>query len=445
MRSMLYYFFALFGAAIVLLAGNPRHEINRWAFWFLAFAAIGGLTDFLRESGWDAAAQAVQFANLAVTPYAVAVFALVYSELVADPARKRLWKWLLLLPPAATLAASACGPAFRIDYGWLLAWAAPYYTGACVLLAAALLKENDRVKRRNRLIITVMMVPTLLAVLFLIYVAKLVKPDFDFFRYVSPFFIYSFAVAILSLFVYGVLGIKLRVERDPMDSAMQAASSGTHLLSHSIKNEIGKIAISAENIRRSLTRQDEAAREHLELIASASEHLLAMAERMHSRTKRIELKPEPCRPDKLAEEAVQRNRERAERLGIELICAFAARPTLLCDPVHLTEMLENLLSNAIEALPDGGTVVLRLERGRSGVSLSVEDNGIGIPQDRIGRVFEPFYSTKSGRSNFGLGLSYVYNVMRQCKGSVELTSRVNEGTRVTLHFPSSAVVKSKGA
>ncbi|MBN2980173.1 sensor histidine kinase [Cohnella algarum] len=438
---MLLYFFALTGAAIVLLAGNPRGEVNRWAAAFLALAAIGGLTDVLRDAGWTQAARAVQYANLVLTPYAVAVFALVYSLPAASPARIRLWKWLLLIPPASMLGTTlAFGQG--IDYGWLLAWAAPCYAGACFLLVAALLKENNRVKRRNRLMTTLIMVPSLLAVLFLIYAAKLIAPDFDFFRYVSLFFVYSFAVAALSLFVYGVLGIKLRVERDPMESAMQAASSGTHLLAHSIKNEIGKIAIGAENAKRSLSGADEAAREHLALIESASAHLLAMAERVHGRTKRIELRPEPCRLDLLAEAAAARNRERADRNRIDLVCDFSVRPTLLCDPLHVAEALENVLSNAIEALPGGGTIVIGLAQNRNGVSLSVEDNGIGIPKDLLGRVFEPFYSSKSRDGNFGLGLSYAYNVMRDSKGSVELSSRVNEGTRVTMHFPASAVLNS---
>jgi len=310
------------------------------------------------------------------------------------------------------------------------------------LLVAALVKEPDRAKRRNRFITTLIMVPTLLGVLFFIYVGKLMTPDFDFFHYVSLFFLYSFAVALLCIFVYGVLGIKLRIERDPLEHAMEAASSGTHLLNHAIKNEIGKIAISAENLKRSDIGRDASSQQFLRMIADSSEHLLAMADRLHDRTKRIALHPRPCRIDRLAEETIESCRSRLEGRRIAVRTSFVVRPTLLCDPVHLREAIGNVLSNAIEALPEtGGRIGVSIERiRRGGVSLAVDDNGAGIPSERLGRVFDPFYSTKNGRNNFGLGLSYVYNVMRESGGSVELFSKEGEGTRVVLHFPRAAIV-----
>ena len=59
-------------------------------------------------------------------------------------------------------------------------------------------------------------------------------------------------VATICTFVYGVLGVRLRFERDPLDRTMQAVSSGTSMLNHTIKNEIGKIALSTENVKRML-------------------------------------------------------------------------------------------------------------------------------------------------------------------------------------------------
>lgn len=442
---MLFYTIALLLAAAVLLAGNPAREANRWAAVFLFFAAIGGLSDSLGEAGWASLERTVRLVNLVVTPYAVAVFAIVYSELVPRRGVLRLAKGLLLLPPALSAAFACAAPDWQPDGGWLLAWAAPYYAGSCALLVAGALREMNRAKRRSKLVTTLIMAPSLLAVLLFIYTARLFDPEFDYFRYVGLFFLYSFAVAILSLFVYGVLGLKLRVERDPMDRAMEAASSGMQLLGHSIKNEIGKIAISAANVERSLPENaGSEAGEHLARIARASDHLLAMAERMYGRTKRIELRPEPCRLDRLAEAAADRERERLVRQGIDVRFAFAARPALIADPVHLAEAIGNLLANAIEAMPNGGVMELAIERSRRGVSLSVRDDGPGIPADRVHRVFEPFYSTKKGGVNFGLGLSYVYNVMRASRGSVELDSKAGEGTRVTLHFPASAILESRG-
>ncbi|MBB6734078.1 sensor histidine kinase [Cohnella zeiphila] len=439
---MLTYTIALLLAAAVLLAAGPGREANRWAAVFLFFAAIGGLADRFGEAGWTSLENIVRLVNLIATPYAVAVFAILYAELpLSRPGRLRLWEALLLLPPAASAAFALAAPGMRVDDGWLLVWAAPYYAGSCALLAAGVVREPNRAKRRSKLVTALIMIPSLLAVLLFIYIIKPVDPSFDYFRYVSLFFLYSFAAGILFLFVYGVLGLKLRVERDPMERAMESAGFGMQLLSHSIKNEIGKIAISAENVKRSLHPDGGSdADEQLERITRSSGHLLAMAERIHGRTKRIDLRPEPCRLDRLAEEAADRLRERLERQHVAVRFAFASTPTLLADPVHLGEAIGNLLANAVEAMPNGGTIEVAVRRDRRGAALSVHDDGMGIPPDRVGRVFEPFYSTKQGAGNFGLGLSYVYNVMRASRGSVELTSRAGEGTRATLYFPISVIL-----
>ncbi|QNK58708.1 HAMP domain-containing sensor histidine kinase [Paenibacillus sp. PAMC21692] len=444
---MLYYFFALLAAAIVLLVNDIRNAANRWAAFFLVFAAIGGLADTAADMGWSIAARGIELLNLTVTPYGVLMFAMTYSGL---PNRRRkpysLLRWLLLLPVFAMLAAGLAMPGLPIRYGWLLLWSGPYYVISCILLVLALWREKDTRKRRQRLVTTLLFVPTLLAVLMFIYVARTFAPDFPFFGYVAAFISYSLAAGLLLAFAYGVLGVRLRFERDPLESAMKAASSGTNLLNHTIKNEIGKIAISADNARRSLPPGvDEEVQQHLAIIERSSEHMRAMVERLHGRTKAIELREEPVRLDLLASSVTEDYSERAERAQVivEIHCRCA--PTVVCDPVHVREALGNLLANAIEASPSpGGRVEVALNASKRNVTLSVGDNGPGMTRSQTARAFEPFYSTKNGSNNYGLGLSYVYNVMHAHGGSAELSGKESGGVTASLVFPRKKVLRQNG-
>lgn len=123
---------------------------------------------------------------------------------------------------------------------------------------------------------------------------------------------------------------------------------------------------------------------------------------------------------------------------------------ILGSPVHLSKTVMNLVSNAAEALPEGGEVVLSTRncyidtpvRGYDKVDegeycvLEITDNGIGIGADDLERIFEPFYTKKvMGRSGTGLGMAVVWGTVKDHKGYVDIDSSPGRGTTVTLYFP----------
>jgi PAS domain S-box-containing protein len=123
---------------------------------------------------------------------------------------------------------------------------------------------------------------------------------------------------------------------------------------------------------------------------------------------------------------------------------------LVGSPVHLSKTIMNLVTNAAEAMPDGGTVVLRtenrhLKHERIGdgepvfgdfVCLTVSDSGIGIPSDEMERIFEPFYTKKAmGRSGTGLGMAVVWGTVKDHRGHIDVRSGAGQGTDITLYFP----------
>jgi CheY-like chemotaxis protein len=118
---------------------------------------------------------------------------------------------------------------------------------------------------------------------------------------------------------------------------------------------------------------------------------------------------------------------------------------------HLSKVLMNLVSNAAEAMPNGGRILISTENrdmgGREGrheeiiegsyAVLSVADTGIGIPAEDLERIFEPFYSKKKmGRSGTGLGMAVVWGSVKDHNGHIDLESIEGKGTKFTLYFPS---------
>ena len=119
-------------------------------------------------------------------------------------------------------------------------------------------------------------------------------------------------------------------------------------------------------------------------------------------------------------------------------------------PQDLTKTLMNLITNAAEAMPEGGPITIRtmvkemtesmqayewVDAGTY-VVLSVSDKGIGIADEDLKHIFEPFYTKKGmGRSGTGLGMAVVWGATKDHDGFVDIASRPNEGTRVDLYFP----------
>ncbi len=119
-------------------------------------------------------------------------------------------------------------------------------------------------------------------------------------------------------------------------------------------------------------------------------------------------------------------------------------------PVHLLQVVMNVVTNAVESMPSDGNVKIGLHARHVDaadaaeqilsegdyVVFSVSDSGVGIPEDDIEHLFEPFYTKKAmGRSGTGLGMSLVWAVVQDLEGHIEVKSVLNEGTTITIHFP----------
>ena len=131
---------------------------------------------------------------------------------------------------------------------------------------------------------------------------------------------------------------------------------------------------------------------------------------------------------------------------------------IMGSPIHLSKTVMNLVSNAAEAMPDGGKLVIKTEnqyvdypiKGYDDVDegdyvvLTVSDTGIGIDQQEIKRIFEPFYTKKvMGRSGTGLGMAVVWGTVKDHNGYINVESSQGKGTTVKIFFPATREQKIK--
>ena len=107
--------------------------------------------------------------------------------------------------------------------------------------------------------------------------------------------------------------------------------------------------------------------------------------------------------------------------------------------LDLTQILHNLIDNAVQAMPSGGVMAVKTclaKHGREFV-IEIKDCGVGIPKDQLRHIFEPFFTTKirGVRKNSGLGLSIVYSLVKDCQGTMQIKSSLRQGTVVRVFIP----------
>lgn len=174
----------------------------------------------------------------------------------------------------------------------------------------------------------------------------------------------------------------------------------------------------------------------------------AMIQRLLAFARRQELHPKPAVIDELISGFTPILRQAAgPRASLEIRLASSNAACLL-DPVHFEASLLNLILNARDAMPRGGTITVETAaipppgkaegKGRSWVQVVVRDTGAGMPPAVVEQAFEPFFTTKQSEEGNGLGLSQVLGFVQQSAGDVQLESQEGHGTTVRLMFPALA-------
>ncbi len=184
----------------------------------------------------------------------------------------------------------------------------------------------------------------------------------------------------------------------------------------------------------------------LETIMESSQHLLALINDVLDVAKveagKMELNLDEVLVQQLAESSLRMIRQQAQKKGLRVTSDIDPDVRILwCDPRRLKQVLINLLGNAVKFTPERGKISLEIEgdQERDEVMFRVRDNGIGIPESELGRLFRPFVQVgdaiarKDGGT--GLGLALVYRMTQLHGGRVEVESSPGKGSLFTVYLP----------
>ena len=209
-------------------------------------------------------------------------------------------------------------------------------------------------------------------------------------------------------------------------------------VAHEVKNPLNAMRIHLELLKARLGGTNPAARDNLDVIAQEIQRLDRVVHGFLKFVRPEELNLAPVDVGALLAEVARLMTPEAARAGSRIALDVAPElPPVPGDVGLLQQACTNLVTNAIQAMPDGGAVTLGAGRGPDGgIEVWVSDEGVGIPAEDLDRIFRLYYTTKPQGS--GIGLSMVYRIVQMHDGRIDVDSVVGRGTVMTMTLPVSS-------
>jgi PAS domain S-box-containing protein len=234
-----------------------------------------------------------------------------------------------------------------------------------------------------------------------------------------------------------------RIE-DEIELSRRLAAIGrlTSGVAHEVKNPINAIVVHLEVLREKLSTIDPDARRHMDIIGSEIHRLDRVVQTLVDFTRPVELKLVETDLRTVAGEVAMLASPEAEKLRVHIAqVAGAASLPVKVDTDLLKQALLNVVLNGIQAMPEGGTLTIRVGREDGNARVDICDTGPGIAPEIRERIFNLYFTTKKKGS--GIGLAMTYRVMQLHNGSVEFESLPGQGTTFHLRLPLSESRQSR--
>ncbi|MFO0689962.1 MAG: PAS domain S-box protein [Myxococcota bacterium] len=223
-------------------------------------------------------------------------------------------------------------------------------------------------------------------------------------------------------------------ERARQAEQLAALSTITAGIAHDVGTPMTTILGYAELLERSVP--DDKSRERAHHIVEQVRRVTDLLQTLLNIARPRRAEPEPIGVADVLDHSVDFFREKLKGRGVVVERNYRTRPTVVADRDRLEQVFLNLIVNAADAMPTGGTLSVRIEDpSDERVEISIEDTGVGIEPRDIDRIFDAFYTTKERGKGTGLGLLVSQRIVREHGGTLRVHSEVGRGTCFTITLP----------
>lgn len=226
--------------------------------------------------------------------------------------------------------------------------------------------------------------------------------------------------------------VTLQVEK------LAAAGRLVRTLAHEVRNPLNNINLSVEHLRDEV-KDNENCNLYLGIIQRNSTRIGGLITELLNSSRPAEMKREPQILQSLLDESISDAIDRLTLQGINMQIKYPDEPVIvLVDKDKLKLAFSNIIVNATEAISGpGGLISIVVESNDKYNSVTIRDNGCGITEENISRLFEPYFTSK--RNGMGLGLASTLNIIQSNKATIDVKSEVNVGTAFTVTFEKNGV------
>ena len=207
-------------------------------------------------------------------------------------------------------------------------------------------------------------------------------------------------------------------------------------VAHELNNPLGTILLYSDIVKKE-TDPNSPHAEDLDIIVRETKRCKGIVSALLEFARQNQVIAQPTDLNTLILKVAELEIKNCEALSVQIhLKLYPKLPKIQADPAQLTQVVVNLIENALDAMPEGGSLFIRTINEPEGmVTVEFEDTGMGIPAEHLSRLYTPFFTTKPIGQGTGLGLAIIYGIIKLYRGQIFVHSEVNKGTKFTIQLP----------